>query len=412
MAAGTVANYASTVLKTLFSSKAIDDATLSESPARGMMNKNEDFGGYDSRSLLFYGDLQGVGNVFSTAQSSIANPSDAAYTITRKECYALAALEGWLIEAAKKGERASFCSALQRHMDSALHAIATNTMSHQIYRNTYGHRGTATASTTTITLTNANDIVLFEKGMPLVASATDGGALLSATACTVATVNRGAGTFTTSVDMSASWTGTFYLYRATDSDGTTAAAPSGLCITGLRGWMPSTVGTLFGQDCTLDSQRLAGGRYAGTGSMRECMNGAVAVADRDGQKWDTIVMPPDYYAKLVNELSTNVRYAQAPAMTSKGPSATIGFAGIETVGPSGKMVKVFADRWCQSGLAYALKMDTWTVMSLNKAPHILDLDGLVMMRSATANTYELRWGASWQLHCSNPGDNMVITLPT
>jgi hypothetical protein len=301
-------------------------------------------------------------------------------------------------------------------MDSALHAISC-TMSHQLYRNTYGSRGViGTISTTTVTLASIDDIVLFEVGMPLVASDDDGGALRSATACTVSTINREAGSFVTSVDMSGSWQVGDYIYRSTDTDATTGAAGTGLSIAGLRAWMPSgspSATAFFGQNRALDWNRLAGLRYDGSAmSHREALNNASARADRDGCAFDSIYMPPTNFARLVNELGVNVRYIQEPAMTSKGPSATVGFEGIQVIGPGGKPVKIFADRWCIPGLAFALRRSSWTIRSLNKAPHILNLDGLTMVRSQTANTYEIRWGASWQLGCKNPGDNMVITLPT
>lgn len=411
MAAGTVADYAASILKTIYSNDAIENSTLSQSPAFGQLPKDETFAGYDFRELCFYGDLQGVGAGFAAAQSAVGNPSDAVYTLTRKETYAVAQLAGWLIEAAKAGDKAAFVSALKRHMDSALHAI-TLTMSMNVFRDTYMDRGTCTNSTTTVTMANKDDIVLIEKGMPVVFTATASGVLLTTSASTtVSSVNRAAGTFV--VASATGLTGTMYVFRTTDSDATTSAGSSGLGITGFRGWMPSTVGTLFGQDCTLDSQRLGGNRYDGSGkSMRECINNAVAVSDRDDSMWDSLFIPPTHYGRLVNELGTNVRYCQEPAMGSKGPSATVGFEGIQIIGPGSKPAKVFADRFCQPGLGYGLKKDVWKLRSLNKAPHILDLDGLTMLRQSTANNYELRWGAGYQLGCRNPGANIVITLPT
>ena len=416
MAAGTISDYASSVLKTIYSSEAIENSTLDKSPLLGMLPKDENFAGYDFKELVFYGDLKGAGNVFSTTQSAINNPNDAVFSLTRKETYAMAALEGWLIEAAKAGDKAAFVSALKRHMDSALHAIG-QTMSHQLYRNSYGARGTiGTISGTTVTLNNVDDIVLFEVGMPLVSSLTDGAALSTAIACTVATINRDAGSFTTSVDMSGQgWTTDDYIYRSTDTDATTAAVSSGLCISGLRDWMPATptATAFFGQNRALDWSRLAGLRYDGSGlSHRETFNNASARADRDNCRFDHLYLPTSNFAKLANELGTNVRYVQSQAMGAKGPSATVGFEGISMMGPGGRPVKVFADRWCPPGLGFGLRNESWKIRSLNKAPHILNLDGLTMMRSATANTYEIRWGVSWQLGCRNPGDNMVITLPS
>jgi hypothetical protein len=412
MAAGTVNDYAASILKTLYSSDGIENATLGISPAYGQIKKDEKFHGYDFRELVFYGELQGVGHVFSGAQSAIGNPADAVFTLTRKETYTLAALDNWLIEAAEGGDRASFVSALKRHMDSALRAFG-QTESHALYRDKFACRGTGTVATTTVTLTNKDDIVLFEVNMPLVASATDGGVLLSATACHVETIDRSAGTFTTSVDMSSPWSGTVYLYRSTDTDATTAGAATGLGITGFRGWMSASPSTLFGQNQALDTQRLAGSRFDGsTLSYREAVLQAVGQADRDGCKFDAIYLRPTAHAKLEAELGTAVRYIQEPAQGATGPKAHIGFEGIRISGPDNKTVGVYKDRWGIDGLGFALRRDTWTLRSCNKSPHILERNGLVMIPSATAPSYEIRWGGSRQLGCSNPGDNMVITLPT
>lgn len=417
MAGAVISDYSSTLIKILYSPEKIENTTLARSPALGLIGKDESFLGETFKEIVEYGELQGVGKSFAATQAAVGNPSDAAFTLTRAEDYAVAKLDGWLIEATEggaPGAKHAFASALQRHMTSALKAIGQS-MSHSLYRNKYGCRGTGTVATTTVTLTDANDIVLFQVGMPLVASATDGGVLLSSTACTVATMNRAAGTFTTSVDMSGSWTGTVYLYRATDTDATTAAVSSGKSISGFRDWMPATptATAFFGQNRALDWNALAGQRYDGSGkSLRETMVNAVATADQFGAVFETMFMRPTDYSKLENELGSNVRYAQTVAQGAKGPSATVGFSGITISGPDNQNVTIYKDRWCIGGLAFAINRDCWKIRSLNGAPHVLGKDGLQMLRAASENAYEIRWGANWQLGCSCPHNNMVITLPT
>lgn len=417
MAAAAISDYTSSILKTLYSTEAIEDATLKQSVALGLIGKDESFDGYDFRELQFYGDTPAGGAVFSGVQSAVGNPSDAVFTLTRKETYAVAELEGWLIEASKSNKGA-FIPALKRHMDSALHSIG-QTVSMNLFRDSAMNRSTISAISTVYVDIPREDHVLFEKGMKLVCADVTTGYLEVATAYTISKVTRSYSAtlcrLTMSADPSATWDVGDYLVRSTDTDATTAAASSGLGITGFRGWMPATVGTLFGQDCTLDSDRLAGGRFDGSAmSMKECVMNAIAEAALgSAESVDTFILPPLKYQRLANELGTNVRYCQEMAVRANGQPARVGFTGIELVtGVGTGTVKVYADKFCQRTLGYLLTRNTWKIRSLNKVPHILNLDGNDMLRLASSNAYQLRWGASYQLGCKNVAANMVVTLPT
>jgi hypothetical protein len=417
MAAAAISDYTASILKTLYSNEAIEDACLAESVALGLLAKDETFDGYDFREIQFYGDLNSTGAVFSGAQAATGIPSDAVFTLTRKETYAVASLEGWLIEASKSNKGA-FVPALKRHMDAALHAIG-QTVSFNIYRDSTMNRTTISAISTVYVDIPREDHVLFQRGMTCVCADVTTGYLEVATAYTISKVTRSYSAtlcrLTFSADPSSTWDVGDYIVRSTDTDATTAAASSGLGITGFMGWMPTTVGTLFGQDCTLDADRLAGGRFDGSAmSMRECVMNAIAeAANGSADTVDTLLLPPLKYQRLANELGTNVRYCQEMAVRSNGSPAKVGFTGIELVSGVGSgSVKVFPDKFCPRLYGFLLTRNTWKLRSLGKVPHILNLDGNEMLRAAAANSYELRWGASYQLGCKNVGANMRITLPT
>lgn len=416
MAAGTLSDYVGTLIKTLFSSAAIEDSTLKKSPALGLLKKDESFDGVPFREIQFYGDLKGVGHTFTGAQNMVGNPNDAVFDLTRAETYAVAQLDHWAIEASKSN-KAAFIPILKRHMDSALHSIG-QTCSMNIFRDTWCDRGVISAVSTVYVDVPRENHILFEKGMPLVGAITATGLLRSNTVLTISNINRSYSSTLCRLTMSASaaalsWAATDTLYRSTDTNKTDASAGTGLGITGFRGWMPATVGTLFGQDCTLDTDRLGGGRFdASSYSMREGMLNAISEASLgSAEEVDTCFMHPLKYQRLVNELGTNVRYCQEMAARSNGSPAKVGFTGVELIGGANP-VKVYPDKFCQFAYAYLLTRRTWTIRSLNQVPHVLNLDGQDLMKKDASNNYEIRWGASWQLGCSNVGANMVVTLPT
>ena len=53
-------------------------------------------------------------------------------------------------------------------------------------------------------------------------------------------------------------------------------------------------------------------------------------------------------------------------------------------------IDVFPDKDCPGGEAYLLDMRSWCLRSMRKAPQILDLDGLEMLRTANADGVEMR----------------------
>ena len=78
-------------------------------------------------------------------------------------------------------------------------------------------------------------------------------------------------------------------------------------------------------------------------------------------------------------------------------------------GPKGP-VKVIPDQNCPSATAFLLQMNTWKLYSLGKAVRVIDTDGLSMLRQASADGVECRYGFYGNVGCRGPGFNVRVAL--
>lgn len=398
-------------LKTLYSSKRIENLTYQTNPLLAMLPKNESFYGDSVKQPLVYGNVKGRSVTFATAQSNKAASSYAAFTVTRVKDYALASIDNETLEASKS-DKGAFMRAAQAEIDSAFRALGRSIAS-ALYRSGSGSVGvvaTGGISTTALTLASPGDVVNFEVGMKVQASATDGSALIdSGAAATLTAINRDTGVLTAS----ANWTTTFptpiaagyYLYIQGDAQ---SAASARTKISGLQAWLPTTAPSstsFFGVDRSVDTTRLGGVRYDGSAlTIEEALINGVSRVGVEGGKTDYIFMNPLDVRNLVTALGTKVMYTQHKV-------GDIGFEGLKVACDNGP-VTVMSDLNCPQGYAFALQMDTWELASLGKAPRLLDSDGNRFLREASADAIEVRCGFYGNLLCSAPGFNAVITLPS
>lgn len=236
--------------------------------------------------------------------------------------------------------------------------------------------GTSTGGTV-LPLSNVQQIVQFEVGQLLVASSTQGGAPSSDTVF-VTNVNRATGVVSGTASagsLSGNWaigSGAAYLSVAGDipSGGATPGTQTALGLSGLSAWVPTTspTNTLFwGVDRSADPTRLGGLRYdASAYTIEEGITNALAFGNREGAKFDLIIMDFASYAALVNSLGAKVQYVQI-----HHDEVEVAFDGISFQSAYGK-VNILADRNCPAQSAYCLTMNTWKLRSLGKVPHILE----------------------------------------
>ena len=326
-----------------------------------------------------------------------------------------------------KSNAGAFVDEASRTLDNGFKNISNN-MAFEIFAGGTATRGSFLASgvsgTTSVTLTLANpqQVVQFEVGMTLQASATDGGAALQNVGGTIdaiqlTSVNRGTGVLVGTVVQGApqtSWaTGTTNFLQVLGDIGiggsSTIAGMLGL--SGLSAWVPAvdppSTDNFWGVNRSADPTRLGGLRYNASGqSISEGITNALAFGNREGASFDLIVLDFLSYSTLINELGAKVQYVQL-----EHDEVEVAFEAIHFHSAYGK-IPVLADRSCQSQTAWALTMDTWKLRTLGKAPHILTygMEGLEGLRVGNADALEIRIAYYGNLICSAPGWNMQVAL--
>lgn len=408
MAASTVSNV-SEILKTIYDPG--NQKTLYEAaPLLGLIPKDTDFKGKDRAVTLRYTPEPGGSALFARAQAN-RNPSRyKQFVVTRKSDYGVSSLSTELYRAAKGGGEAAIVDALQSIL-AGLKNTSKRSMCLSIYGNGGGARGRILSGegTSTITLTNADDIVFFEVGMQLDGATTDGtsgSVIVGSTNSVIEAIDRDAGTITNSG--SANWNAASGINGIAATNWLFRGGDFGAVFPGLDGWIPSTVTAtaFYGVDRTADTERLAGCRLSTAGAtMEETVLNLLKRIYRAGGSPDHVFCHPEKFNKLVKELGSKRTYADA-----RSTDASVGYRGLLIEGQGGP-AKVFSDPNCPVGTIFALTMDTWKLATLGPMSGILDEDGNMMLREASADALELRmatWGA---MQCDAPAYNGRAPAP-
>lgn len=391
----------SNVLKRKYDQKKFYQFAYLKAPLQGMMPKNEKFGGNDARITVRYAVPQGGSCTFATAQANKSTSSDVGFILTRKRDYHIAGISGEALDSAEGDENTIF-NGLKGEMDGSLRNISRS-MAIQAYRNGGGARGKGdgaySVAGTVITLATPADITNFEVGMFIRLGSGDGlsGAVRTGTALQITGLNRIAGTITVgaAVNTLASAANTDWIFRDGDF---------GLCASGLLGWLPTTAPTggdnWYGVDRSVDTVRLAGTTYNGNGGNKEeTLIDAIALTSREGAEIDVCFVNTLDRADIVKSLGTKAVYEPV-----KSTDGVVGYKALVVEGEDGP-VKVMADVNCPRGNFFLLQNDTWVRKSAKAAPRFLKADGPEFLREASADGYEWRIGAYWNIGCEAPGLN-------
>lgn len=388
----------------------IDEILYEKSPAWGMVRKWKSFTNEAKFLVWKFSTGGGASSSFGNAQGNKGAPSLKRPLITRTKEYALASMDGEMLDATS-GNPEALAEAFKVAMDDALYNMQRS-LGFMMFRNGGGARAQLAASssgvaTTEITLLSTSSMQGLEKGMWVNAASTDGtsGTVLTGKAM-ITRVNREDKKLTTT----AAWntlipgiTDSYYLFR----DGDFGAA-----IKGFQAWVPDAAPSpgenFFGIDRS-DDTRLYGLRYApASGTIEEVLVNASARAQDHGASPDLVILNPLDMANFVNQLGSK-RTIPIDARSADKP--TVGYRGVMIHGASGP-ITVLSDPMCQKGKAWMLTQSTWEVWSLGEVPRVLNRDGQETLREATADADELRLGGYLQMVCTNPNANVNITLPS
>jgi len=400
----------------------------SKNPWLALVPKNESPDGFAGKYIpvpLEYGNPQGRAHTFANAQNQQTASSVISYFVYAVQDYQLVTITNLLMEQTKSNAGA-FVDEASRTLDNGFRNLSNN-MAFELFSGGTASRGVISsagvsysAPNLSFTLANPQQVVQFEVGMTLQASATDGGAALQNTpgtidAIQITSVNRATGAISGTVvqgSPQSSWAAGDYLQVLGDigiAGSSTIAGMLGL--SGLAAWVPGTTppsnDNFWGVNRSADPTRLAGLRYDATNfTIEEGLTSALAYGNREGAAFDLIIMDFASYAALVNSLGAKVQYVQL-----EHDEVEVAFEAIHFHSAYGK-IPVVADRSCPAQTAYCLTTDTWKLRTLGKAPHILTygMEGLEGLRVGNADALEIRIAYYGNLICSAPGYNMVVAL--
>ncbi len=398
----------------------LKDLVYKQNPFLALVPKDESPDGFAGKYIpvpIIYSTNQGRSHSFSDAQDNQTPTADVSFFVYRISDYSIATITNELLEATK-GDAGAFVDQGKLQVDGAIRSL-TNNIALELFGSGTASRGRIgvyanISAAITLTLANIQQIVNFEVGMTLRASATDGGAVSDDTA-EVISVNRATGVMTlTCSDASPDSEWAVGGYMSVDGDLPTAGASSTSsyrALSGLAAWLPvaspSGGDSFWNVNRSLDPTRLAGCRFdASSYTIEEGLTNALAFVAREGGSPDMCIIDFASYAALVNSLGAKVQYVQM-----KHDEVEVAFDGIKFQSAYG-VVTVLADRSCPPQTAYLLTMSTWKLRSLGKVPHILTygMEGLEGLRVGSADAMEVRIGYYGNLICNAPGWNCVVSL--
>jgi hypothetical protein len=256
--------------------------------------------------------------------------------------------------------------------------------------------------------------VFIQKGMQLAFSASKAGAVLdSSSVVTVTGVDEDANVVTTDTTLSGMTTALatgHYVFRYGDRQN--SATPSRIALTGFGGWIPpsgsrpSASESFFGVDRSVLPTRLAGQYWsAGTPAPEEVMIEMCHRVTRRGHGLTHAFVPPAFYRALVKQMQGRVTIPIVDVMATQ----KIGFRGVQIVNADAEFV-VIPDVYCPADTIVGVDIDTWKLGSAGPAVQLLDEDELKLMRVNNADEYEVRFGFTGNLVCTNPAANINVTI--
>ncbi len=414
-------------LKERYTTEKIEDLTMSDRPLWAMMPKDDKCSGDSFIEPIIFGNPQGLGATLAKAQTAAGLAGGAGqvkgrrWTLTFGDYSAVVEIGDKVMKAARDNFGA-FLRNKATEIDGLWEAFA-DTQSAYLYGNGGNTIGEGIISSGVLTLTNPEDVVNFEVGQAAVASDNDGSdpshTLLAGTGYVIA-VNRSEGlvTFgndpddTVATNPNAAWINSgnpINIFRDGDFGGSGATA----IFKGIGAWIPSSAPSVsdshYGVNRSVDD-RLSGVRVPSgelTGKGREdCLKIlATRIKGRFGGRGKlSAFVNNEQWQALANELEDK---GTRPV---GGGTAKFNFEKIQ-MACGGALVDIYPDPFCPALTCFMLALDTWKLRSYDAYPHVVNGDGLEMLRKVSSNDYEYRLVGYPTFSTRAPSFNGRVTLP-
>jgi hypothetical protein len=305
--------------------------------------------------------------------------------------------------------------ALKFEMDSVMYSLKESVCT-QLWRNGTGTvarlSSTQVLSSTTVTLSNPQDIVNLAYNMKVAFSATDGGAVKSSPAFIVS-IDKIKGTFQLSATMGGTATAlnTLVPTIAVSDYIYSSAGDLNKAIDGFQAWLPGSNVTstpFMGVDRTKSTAELAGIYLDGSGgTIEEALIGASTMLARMGASADYCFVNANGWNQIQIACASKLVYVNV----TPPDMPTIGFQGMKIVGAGTGDITVLFDPKVPDGYAFLLQMDTWTLWSIGDPVALYNADGLAFLRQNSADTVMFHARSYMNIGCTAPGYNCQLKLP-
>jgi hypothetical protein len=260
----------------------------------------------------------------------------------------------------------------------------------------------------TLVLSQASDINNFQVNQVLVQKATAfAGSLQAGTAVVNNVLASTSSIIITSTGMTP--TATYVL----GVQGTMAGSTTFVQWPGIPAWIPPIASrpvsatAFFGQDRSVEEQRLSGSALDGTGmGILEGINKlAHIVANVPGATPDLVACSFNSLGKMQADLQTAARYVDV-----KGKDIDVFYRALEIQGPRGPMYVLPSSHW-QDSLVGVLSSDSWTLGSPGNKPFApATTTGSPIVEIPGLDQAVAQYRAAGFVYCDAPGHNGMLTV--
>ncbi len=393
------------VLKVYYDDQKVNTLRYSESVVFAMLARMTKFGGKNYPLPIVYNAPTGRNPTIAGAQAA-ANPSRSEdFVLTRVKDFGVVTISNEALEASEMGDKSAFLSARVTEIDGIMSTLVRSISTALFGTGSGSIANAGTPSTTSLPLSDPEQIINFELGDEISASATDTATPRTGTA-TVTAIDYDTGVLTSD----SNWT--VQISGLIAGDFLQVSGDLNAKLTGFAGWIPASAPSatpFFGVDRSVSPNRLGGIRVPTTIAppglaLEEKILRAVARVAREGSKPDMFVLNHAKWADLQSSLGTRVHFGEV-----KSHDGSFGFRSIQIMSGS-TVVDVVADSYCPSAVGYILQKDTWKLYSLGDVPRFENGDGLMMLRLGADDGVEVRAKYYAQLGCNAPGKNGRVAL--
>lgn len=383
------------MFKTVYMGRDLTNQAKRKTTAYDMVRKMDDFYGADIKFPFNYALPVSVGPNFQTAQATpLASKFDNWVLTTRKTLYGFLTISAEAMKASSK-DIGAFLRLRQKETNEILAYMKMVLGGHAFWGDGAGNLAQISAVTGSNPATDftvgQTDVIKFHLNQRLVFCATRTGSTVRASVYTVTALNRQSGVITVT---RASGTGTGtdpavsdYVYL----EGAYDAMPYGV-----SAFIPATdpgvsgvPATLLGMLRTDDPVMKSGWRGTWQGSIEES---AKRLASTMGQYFDstnTVLWLSNYnWFRLEQELT-----AQGRKVIDATATQVFGSPALRLLTPEGD-IAVVSDSYCPNDTGFFLNMDAMEVHHMDNLIHVVDDDGLGLLRQTADDGVEIRF-RSW-----------------